>query len=91
MAESPLLQEYISDFNALPFGAIIGQVTVIDVIPAHDYAKSEAGKMLLTKLEKTMGEYHNGRWAWILRDAVPYQNIEQAKGMLGLWKWKGHR
>ncbi len=83
----PLLRKYITDFNALPFGAIIGQVTIIDILPANDYAHSESGRRLLTRLEKWMGDYSIGKWAWVLRDAVPYQEVIEAKGMLGLWEW----
>lgn len=87
ITEHPLIKKYINDFNDLAFGAIIGQVTVIDVLPAKDYAKSESGKRFLTKLEKMMGDYGADRWAWILRDAVPYQEPIPAKGMLGLWDY----
>lgn len=84
----PLIKEFVADFDALPFGAIVGQVNVINVLPADEYAKSEPGKKFLTKLEKKMGEYKKDRFAWILRDAVPFQEPIPAKGSLGLWNFK---
>jgi hypothetical protein len=39
-------------------------------------------------VERQMGNYETGRWAWILRDVVPWRMPVPARGQRKLWDWK---
>ena len=85
IAQMPRLLKHIPDFNALPFGAIIGEARLTDVI------RIESLDLQLDALEELMleehafGNYQAGRYAWLLTDAVIYDEPIAAKGAPGLW------
>ena len=41
----------------------------------------------LTMEEKAFGDYSEGRYAWILEDAVQFDNPIPARGTLSIWEW----
>ncbi|MBI5633820.1 MAG: hypothetical protein HZA15_10115 [Nitrospirae bacterium] len=65
----------------LPFGAIIGFVTIIGMRMTDDLAPQ------ITAIEKLYGDYSPGRWGWMLCDAEPFPDnrIIPCRGSLGLW------
>lgn len=79
-------RQYILDFNALPFGAIIGQVTLVDVVRIRAEDWIGAGMEKLTLEERAFGDYRKGRWAWMLEDAVTFEESVEMRGNLGLWE-----
>lgn len=85
-ASDPLFRKYISDFIALPFGAIIGSVTLEKILRTEDFDLSDAAMNLLTLEEKAFGDYSSGRYGWLFSDPVVFINPVQARGMPGLWK-----
>jgi activating signal cointegrator 1 len=87
-AEKPF-QRYIPDFNALPFGAIIGSVNITDVIPITHTGLPENTLAQLTMEEKAFGDYSVGRYAWLLSDAVMFEHPIPARGMLNVWDFIG--
>ena len=85
VAGSPALKKHMGEFKALPFGAIIGEVRLKDVLRISG---AEAGAELLDRLtleERAFGDY-TGRYAWLFVDAVIYDDPIPAKGALGLWE-----
>ena len=61
-------KKYITDFKNLPFGYIVGKVTLTDVIRIGTGLLSYANDETLNKLsmeEKAFGDYSPGRFAWL--------------------------
>jgi hypothetical protein len=86
LAAEPPFTQYIHDFDALPFGAIIGQATLVDVvrINADEWRNGDWEKLTLE--ERAFGDYRTGRWAWMLEDAVAFDEPLEIRGSLGLWE-----
>ena len=80
--------KYIPDFDALPFGAIVGQVELEDIIPVEELFLSDAKLNALTLEEKAFGDYTRGRYAWLLTEPIMYEEPLPVKGGLGLWKFE---
>lgn len=76
---------YVSDFDRLPFGAVIGQVQLEDVVPVELLFYSATQLAVLTLEEKAFGDYTKGRYAWLLSAPVAFDQPIPAKGRLGLW------
>lgn len=87
IAAMPFFRQYIPDFNALPFGAIVGEATLVDVLRIEETGLPLEQMPLLTLEEKAFGDYHPGRFAWILQDAVKWEEAIPARGKLGLWEF----
>jgi hypothetical protein len=85
MAALPLFKRHIPDFNGLPFGAIIGEVVLTDVVRIDALSLPAELVNKLSLEERAFGDYHAGRYAWLLKDAVIYDEPIPAKGSLGLW------
>ncbi|MBD0333349.1 MAG: ASCH domain-containing protein [Chitinophagaceae bacterium] len=77
--------KYISDFNALPFGAIIGKVTLVDVVRIEQLELSNSRINQLSLEERAFGDYTLGRYAWLLEDATEFEKPIPVKGSLRLW------
>ncbi|MES2648232.1 MAG: ASCH domain-containing protein [Bacteroidota bacterium] len=88
-AEEKPFKNYIPDFNALPFGAIIGSVIITGVVPVTHTGLPEDTLAQLTKEEKAFGDYSGGRFAWLLVDAVAFKEPLPARGMLNVWDYEG--
>ncbi|RYD55755.1 MAG: ASCH domain-containing protein [Sphingobacteriales bacterium] len=78
--------KYIDNYEELPFGAIIGEATLVDIVKTEelDIATDRVNKLTLE--ERAFGDY-TGRYAWLLEDAVLYSAFLPAKGQLGLWEY----
>lgn len=85
-AADPLFQRYIPDFEALPFGAIIGSVRLEKILPTEDFDLSDAAMNTFTLEEKAFGDYTSGRYGWLLVDPVKFKHPIPERGMPGLWK-----
>jgi hypothetical protein len=83
-AESPFRQ-LIPDFTALPFGAIIGEVRLRNVLRISELGMPAELLERLTLEERAFGAYSERRFAWLLDDAEMYDEPIPAKGALGLW------
>lgn len=42
------------------------------------------------EIEYLCGEYSYGRYAWILEDIEPLENIIPARGSLSIWEYKNN-
>jgi hypothetical protein len=78
-------KKYIPDFNRLPFGAIIGQVELVDVMKTEALGMSDEHINKLTLEEKAFGDYESGRYAWMLEDAVMFKEVFYCRGSMSLW------
>lgn len=87
VALEPPIARHISDFNALPFGAIIGQVQLVDIIPTIDMhlSKTEIAQQSLEL--HAFGDEGIGRFAWLMEDAVRFKNPVPTRGHLHLWQY----
>ncbi|RYF85259.1 MAG: ASCH domain-containing protein [Chitinophagaceae bacterium] len=79
--------KYITDFDDLPFGAIIGQVQLEDIVPVERLFYTAEKLAALTLEEKAFGDYTKGRYAWLLTEAVRFDEMIPVKGGLGIWKF----
>lgn len=86
IAAMPAFQRYIPDFEALPFGAIIGEARLTDVMRVEETGLLPALLAKLTLEEQAFGDYTAGRYAWILKDAAVWEEVIPARGCLGLWE-----
>jgi hypothetical protein len=88
-AEAEAISRYIPDFNTLPFGALIGEVELVDMIRFGKPANPEEAEFLdgITLEEQAFGDFSAGRWGWVLEWAFAYEEVLPAKGKLGLWEW----
>lgn len=68
-----------SGFDALPFGAIIGAVTIVDCV------RVEKVRDHISEDEYSFGNYSNGRWAWITEDQVRVDPIP-CRGMQKIFR-----
>ena len=84
-AIEPPFKKYIPDFNALPFGAILGTVCISAMMRMKDLMMTDEWINRLTLEEKAFGDYGEGRYAWMLEDARPFRNAVAARGSLHLW------
>lgn len=65
----------------IPLGAIVCTATIKDCVPTQEVADSLSG------LERHLGDYSYGRWAWLLTDINPLVEPVFVRGALGLWEW----
>ena len=85
-AEPPILK-YIPHFNQLPFGAIIGQVTLTDIMLVENLHLSET-EIARQSLElNAFGDESINRYAWLLEDAITFTRPIPARGHLHLWQF----
>ncbi|MGE5519226.1 MAG: ASCH domain-containing protein [Candidatus Dadabacteria bacterium] len=86
--ESPF-DMYINNFDSLPFGAIIGQVNLDDVLRVEQLFFSAEEINRLSLEERAFGDYSPGRYAWLLSDAKVFVRPIPIKGSLNLWNYSG--
>ncbi len=80
-------KKYIPDFNRLPFGAIIGEAIITDVIRIENLNMPDALINKLTMEQKAFGDYSEGRYAWLLEDHKQFTNAIPARGTLSVWEY----
>lgn len=82
LCERPSIRPHIPDFGALPFGAIIGEAELFDIVrvPADE-------NMDRKSLEENAFGPAAVRYSWLLRNAVLYDEPIPATGRLGLWEY----
>jgi len=78
IAATDPFNKYIADFDALPFGAIIGRVTLGQMIPTQKAVK------MIGPDEIAFGDYGGGRVAWELLDPRETDPVPM-RGALSLW------
>jgi activating signal cointegrator 1 len=78
----------------IPFGAIIGEATLVDVWTTEEivgwwnkHNRSGGTFDYIVRRELLYGNYGGGRFAWRFSDPKIYRKPIPAKGSLGLWEW----
>ena len=89
LAAEPPFSKYIHDFAQLPFGAIIGQVVLTDIVRIEHLQFPDAMLNKLTLEEKAFGDYAYGRYAWVMEEPIQFPRPIFMKGTLGLWEYNG--
>lgn len=74
----------LGELNQLPTGAIVGTaiLTRCNLITEAFVAK-------LTPMELALGDFTLGRYAWDFHVRIAADSPVPAKGMQGLWEWRG--
>ncbi len=88
VALEPPIAKHISDFAALPFGCIVGQVMLVDIVPVASLhlTKTELAQQSLEL--NAFGEDEDlNRYAWLLEEAVSFTQPIPARGHLHLWQF----
>lgn len=85
--DQPPFTQYLQDVE-LPFGAIIGEVTLDKIVQITDLSLNDAALNQLTLEEKMFGDYTIGRYAWMFTQALPLKEIIPARGFPGLWQFQ---
>lgn len=70
---------------ALRIGRIL---CVVELVAVH---ATESVRGRLSEKELQFGDYHDGRFAWMLRYSHPVIEIPLVRGALGLWNWDMHK
>ncbi len=86
----PPFKKYILNFKRLPFGYIIGKITLTDVIRIGTGNLTHTSDETMNKLtmeEKAFGDYTPGHFAWMLQEPVAFKTPMGAKGSLTLWEF----
>ena len=69
----------------IPLSAVVCVVRLVDVQPTAEAA------FYLSGLERLLGDYSPGRFAWFLEMVEVFAEPIPATGALGLWEWPGVR
>lgn len=65
----------------LSFGCVVATCTLAQCF------RTEAVRDEISDLERALGGYDNGRFAWVLKDVVRLPIALPAKGSQGFWDW----
>ncbi len=84
--DQPVFKKYLENIE-LPFGSIIGEVTLESIVQITDLAMNDDMIGQLTLEEKIFGDYTTGRYAWMLKNAIPLTQPVPARGLPGLWQF----
>jgi hypothetical protein len=66
-------------WSDLPIGAVLGTVQLTDCLPVEKV-------LALDPAERVLGDYHPGRWAWVLTGARELPAPVPCRGMLGIYE-----
>lgn len=89
----------ITSPGQLPRGAIIGRSALLSVeaIGPGDEELDGYWRLIdgvamhwpLSAQERAFGDYSPDRWAYLLAEATPLATPIRARGLPGLWRWRG--
>ena len=83
--KSALAKHGITDQRQLPLGKIIGTVHLEKCVPVEELSPPE-GEPVISAQERAFGDYHPGRYAWLLTMPVLSLNPIDYKGKLGIFE-----
>lgn len=73
---------YYTEHGVGDFGAVVGTVEIVDCVPVEEIADK------LTPLERLLGDYTPGRFAYVLKSPVKFDTPVPARGQQGWWQWE---
>lgn len=65
-----------------PLGAVVGTVEIVDCVPVEEVRET------LTEWDRILGDYSAGRFAWVLKDPIMFDEPVPARGQQGVWNWE---
>jgi hypothetical protein len=94
-ARPGVVERYGGHNPDLPLGAALGIAQLVDVCPTFVLGKPVTARApgggraawYVTELERELGDYSEGRYAWLLADPEPFPEPVPCKGALGLWNY----
>ncbi len=86
IAENAAIRKHIADYKTLPFGCIIGQVQLVDIVRVGELQLPSEEIDKLSLEEKAFGD-NKARFAWLFADAEMFDEPIPATGRLGLWEF----
>lgn len=76
--------------GALPYGALVARCELVDCIAVVDTESIRAAARRIgekySPLERQLGDYRRGRWAWMLAKVEPLPAPIPCRGMPGLFE-----
>lgn len=63
------------------YSAVVGIVEIVDCVPVEEIADT------LTERERLLGDFSPGRFAWVLKNPVMFDEPFPARGQQGWWDW----
>lgn len=77
---------------SVPRGVVLGTVELVDcgrISPVHDTIVNDQGFSCgrITSVERSLGDYTPGRYAWQLANPTRFEMPIPARGQQGLWNW----
>lgn len=70
--------------DVLPRGKVLGTVEIIGCLPIEELY----GTVHDTPKERAFGDWNSGRYGWILRNPILFEEPVPAKGSQGFWNWE---
>ncbi|RYY98340.1 MAG: ASCH domain-containing protein [Chitinophagaceae bacterium] len=88
---APHFERFITDMDHLPYGALIGQVTLVDIYPTEWLVPQHMDEFagMQWPQELAFDDYSAGRYAWQFEEARALPAWLPVKGTLGLWEYGG--
>jgi hypothetical protein len=86
MAERKVIRQYIPDYTSLPFGYIIGQIQLTDILRLSELRLSPEEIDKVSLEENAFGN-NGSRYAWLFSDPEAFDEPIPATGRLGLWEF----
>ncbi len=84
----PQIEKMLSEYQGtgdraahLDYGAVIGTVEIAGCVPVEEVVNR------LTERERLLGDYSPGRFAWILKNPIIFDEPFPARGQQGWWEW----
>ena len=71
----------------MELGAIIGKAVLVDCFQSDEAYRYKLRRE--NEAELAFGDYRLGRYAWVMKDPVLFDEPIPAIGRQGLWNWEG--
>ncbi len=62
-----------------PLGAVVGVARLVAIDSVDD------PRLITSEIERELGDYSPGRWAWIMEEPIAFKTPIPTKGFQGLW------
>lgn len=86
--QSKYIADYVPDMELLPYGAIIGEVSLIQIVDTTWLIQNmEHFPEVSWDRELALDDFGPSRFAWQLAAPEPFEKLIPIKGRLGLWEY----
>lgn len=73
----------VTSIPELPTGAVLGMAELVNCVPIEKLYGTEYD----TPQERAFGDWNPGRFGWIFKQPVKFDQPKPAKGAQGFWNW----